>query len=59
MADYTAENMPDVDELFKKMAENEYPNFLDIMAAISNIGDGSFPEPPICDGVRCHTCQQP
>lgn len=57
MADYTPENMPDVDRLFEKMDQNEYPSFLDIMAALSDIGDGSFPEEPVCDGVRCRNCQ--
>jgi len=57
MSDYTRENLPDVDKLFQKMEDGVYPNFLDIMAALSDIGDGSFPEPPACDGVRCQSCQ--
>jgi len=57
MSDYTPENLPDVDKLFQKMEDGVYPSFLDIMAALSDIGDGSFQEELPCDGVRCQACQ--
>jgi len=57
MNGYSPENLPDVDKLFRKMEDGVFPDFLEVMAALSDIGEGSFPEETPCDGVHCQACQ--
>jgi len=57
MANYEPQSLPELDKLFEKLSEGQTPNFLEIMAAISDISKiWSEPE-PVCEGVRCPRCQ--
>lgn len=42
MTNYSKTNLPELDRLFAQFERGEFPNFLDLMAAISNISDASF-----------------
>lgn len=45
-----------LDRLFQQLADGETPNFLQMMAAISDVSN-IYPEAePVCDGERCATC---
>lgn len=45
-----------LDQLFKKLEQGEMPNFLEVMAAISDVSD-IYPEPEQCpDPTLCLTC---
>lgn len=46
----------ELDRLFTMLEKGETPNFLQMMAAISDISN-IYPEPePVCDGQRCPNC---
>jgi len=54
-------DMPAVDKLFRKMAKSRHPNFLEVMAAISDIANHMTDEEVIqaCrfrTGSRCQFC---
>lgn len=45
-----------LDHLFQLFSEGQIPNFLELMAAISDVSN-IYPEPePVCDGQRCPNC---
>lgn len=45
-----------LDKLFERLAEGRTPNFLEMMAALSDVSN-IYPEPePVCEGQRCPNC---
>lgn len=49
--------LENLDRLFQQLADGETPNFLEMMAAISEISN-IYPEPElVCDGQYCPRCQ--
>lgn len=57
MCDSQKTELENLDKLFEQLADGETPNFLQMMAAISDVSN-IYPEPePVCDGQRCPRCQ--